>query len=91
MSPSAHSLDWQHEKRLRAFGWTGDKVANICQQVPAGLPDVALVLASRDRKVTVGRATGKYLVAIIRDDTLVTIVVADMLCPRKLRVRHIVH
>ena len=91
MSPSAHSLDRRHRNRLQAFGWTGDKVAKVCREVPSGLPDVALVLASRDRKVTVGRATGKHLVAIIRDDTLVTIVVADKLCAKKLRVQHIVH
>jgi hypothetical protein len=91
MSPSAHSLDRQHQKRLRAFGWTGDKVAKVCREMPAGLPDVALVLASRERKVTVGRATGKHLVAIIRNDRLVTVVIADKLCPKKLRVRHIVH
>ena len=91
MSPSTHSLDRKHRNRLQAFGWTGDRVAKVCQEVPSGLPDVALVLASRSRKVTVGRATGKYLVAIIRGDKLVTVVVADKLCPRKLRVKHIVH
>ena len=91
MSPSFHSLDAKRVARLAAFGWTGDRVAKVCREVPSGLPDVALVLASRSRKVTAGRATGKYLVAIIRNDRLVTVMVADKLCLHKLRVKHIVH
>ena len=91
MSPSAHSLDRRHRNRLQAFGLTGDIVANICREVPSGLPDIALVLASRNSQITVGKATGRHLVAIFRDDLLITVVVTNKLCPRKLRVKHIVH
>jgi hypothetical protein len=88
---SAHATNPKHQSRLAAFGWTAYDVENVVRQLPAGLPSVALVLASSPHKVRVGGATGRHLVGIVRDDVLVTVVIADKLCPRKLRVEHVVH
>jgi hypothetical protein len=86
-----HSVSLKHQARLAAFGWGRDDLARVSQQIPKGLNDVALVLASRPKPVKAGKATGRHLVGIIRDGKLVTVVLTDSLSPDKHRVKAVVH
>ena len=85
-----HALSGSSRARLAAFGWTTRHLVSVAKQIPAGLPFVALVLAERKRNIKVGKATGRYLVAIIKSDQIETVLVADKLSTRNLRVDHIV-
>jgi len=85
-----HALSGSRRARLAAFGWTPRQLASVAKQIPAGLPFVALVLAECECNITVGKATGRYLVAIIKSDQIETILLTDKLSARKLRVDHIV-
>jgi len=85
-----HARSGSSRARLQAFGWTPQRLVSVAKQLPDGLPFVALVLAECERNIKVGRATGRYLVIIIRSDQVETVLLADKLSARKLRVDYII-
>ena len=85
----------KHAARMAAFSratgrtWNMDKIESIAAQIPA-LKSTALVLDKHNSKVKGGRATGNALVAIIRDGVCKTILLADNLSTKALRVDNVV-